>query len=103
MPPHVEREALSGDQQGQGIEIHLVNALIHEQVEGHAEKDEQVQAREEEIMVEHVIKAGSGRVHEAAGSDEDEAAMKLRALAPKDGEADERQKGVMKIPGPFVP
>jgi hypothetical protein len=29
--------------------------------------------------------------------------VKLRAFAPENGEADERQKGVMKAPGPFVP
>ncbi len=103
MPLHIEREALSDDQQGQRIEIDFVDALIHEQVAGHAEKDQQVNARNEEIVIEQEVKAAKGGIHEDAGRDEDEAAVKLRAFAPENGEADERQKGVMKAPGPFVP
>lgn len=93
VPPHVEREALSDDQQGQGVEIDLVNTLIYIQVAGHAEKDEQVNAKSEEIVVEQEVKAAKGGIHEDAGRDEDEAAVKLRALAPENGEADERAEG----------
>src|SRR5271166_385719 len=55
-PPHIGREALSNDQQWQRIEIRLVDALIDQQVARNAEKDQQVQARKEEIMVEQVVK-----------------------------------------------
>jgi len=90
VPPHVEREGLSDDQQGQRIEIYLVHFAIYEQVAGHAEKNQQVNTRTEEIIVEQVVEAAEGCVHEPAGRDEDQPAVKLRPLAPIDRQRHER-------------
>ena len=58
--PHVHREALAKDQQRRRIDIHLMNAPIYQQIARHAESDQQVEAREEEIVVEQVVKASKG-------------------------------------------
>jgi hypothetical protein len=92
-PPHVHREALANDQQRQRKEIRLVDAPIYQQIARNAEKDQQVQAREEEIVVEQVVKAAKGRVHEPAGCDEDQPAMQLRFHAPIDGKRNAHAKG----------
>src|SRR5260221_10344434 len=77
VPPHVHREALADEQQWQGVEVYLVHAPVDHQVARHAENDQQVQARIEEIIVEDVGEAADGRVHEPAGCDEDQPAVQL--------------------------
>jgi len=84
---------LANDQQRQGIDVDLVDAPIDKQVAPNPQKDQQVQARKEEIVVEHVVKAGNGRVHESAGCDEDQPAMQLWFLAPKYGKRNTHAKG----------
>jgi len=91
-PPHVCREALANDQQRQRTDIHLVDAPVYQQVARNAEKDQQVQAGKEEIVVEQVVKAAKGRVREPAGCDEDQPAMQLWFRAPVDGKRNARAK-----------
>ena len=93
--PHVHREALANDQQWQRIEIDLMDAPIYQQVARHAENDQQVQARIEEIIVEQVVKAAKGRVHKPAGCDEDQPAMQLWFRAPIDGQRNAHAKAIM--------
>ena len=65
---------------------------VYQQVARNAEKDQQIEQRKEEILVEHVVKA-NGRVHEPAGCDKDQSAMHFLLRAPKDGKRDARAKG----------
>ena len=56
--PHVDRKALTDDQRGQRIEIHLVYAPIYDKISHDAEYDQKVQAKIEEVMVEQKHQSG---------------------------------------------
>jgi len=70
-----------------------VDTPIYQPVAGNAEKDHQVHAKIEELMVEHVIKAGKGRAHQPTGRDEDQPAVQFWLRAPIDGQRNAHRKG----------
>src|SRR5271165_6086915 len=43
--PQVDREALTKDQRGQRVEIHLVDAAINHKIARHAEDDQKIEGR----------------------------------------------------------
>ena len=90
--PHVDRKALTSDQRGQRIAIHLVYAPIYDEIPRDAECDQKVQANKEEVMVEQKVKAAKGGVHEPAGSDEQEPTMEFGPFPPIDSQRNDHPK-----------
>src|SRR5690242_11820557 len=70
-----------------------MDAAIYHEIARHAENDQQIQARKEEIIVEQVSKAAKGRIHQPTGCDEDQPAMQLWFRPPIDGQPNARTKG----------
>src|SRR5271157_3099619 len=62
-PPQVNGEALAEDQCGQCVEIHLVDAAIDDKIARHAEYDQKIEGRIEEVVIEQICKAAKARVH----------------------------------------
>ncbi len=70
-----------------------MHAPVDQQIAPNPEKNDQVKASKEKIVVEQVVKAAKGRVHEPAGCNEDQPAMQLRLRAPIDGQRHANAKG----------
>src|ERR1700693_372521 len=77
-------EDLKEEQQGEGVQIHLVNPAVNDEVAQDAEKDQSVYAdgREGE---RYEGKAGKSSIREPAGGDQHKPPMELWPPAPVDG------------------
>ena len=73
--PSVGGKSLNYDDGGEGVEIDLANAAIHDAIAQHAEQDQAVEDWVEQVVIENVIEAANGSVHEMAGRDEEKRPM----------------------------
>ena len=77
---------------GSAYRYTLLTRPIDDKIAPHAEQDQQIQDRKEEVVVEYELKAADGRVHEPASCDEHESAMEFRPFPPINGEPNAHAK-----------
>ena len=89
-------EDLEDDEQGKGVEIHLVDPAVDDEIAHDAEKDQCVDAGGR-VGERYQGKAGPGCIRETAGGDQHKPPMELGPPAPVDGE---RKRNGEARPGP---
>ena len=70
-----------------------MHAPVDQQIAPNPEKNDQVKASKVQIVVEQVVKAAKGRVHEPARGNEDQPAVQFWLRAPIDGQRHAKAEG----------